>query len=145
MRRWLGRFDKNSKRGMCLPIFMGERSISIAFTRRCSRKGHPSVKIRDLIGLRILVKTEADCYIALGALHHKWNYHPDRLRDWIGQPKKNGYQSLHTTILDDGKPVEIQGRTYQMHKIAEDGIAAHWSYKEGIPTNQTGTFHFRKL
>ena len=106
--------------------------------QKMQQKGTPFSEIRDLIGLRILVKTEADCYIALGALHHKWNYHPDRLRDWIGQPKKNGYQSLHTTILDDGKPVEIQVRTYQMHKIAEDGIAAHWSYKEGIPTTKQG-------
>ena len=106
--------------------------------QKIQQKGTPFSEIRDLIGLRILVKTEADCYIALGALHHKWNYHPDRLRDWIGQPKKNGYQSLHTTILDDSKPVEIQIRTYQMHKIAEDGIAAHWSYKEGVPTSQQG-------
>ena len=106
--------------------------------QKIQQKGTPFSEIRDLVGLRILVKTEADCYIALGALHHKWNYHPDRLRDWIGQPKKNGYQSLHTTILDDGRPVEIQIRTYQMHKIAEDGIAAHWSYKEGLPTSQQG-------
>jgi GTP pyrophosphokinase len=106
--------------------------------QKIQQKGTPFSEIRDLVGLRILVKTEADCYIALGALHSKWNYHPDRLRDWIGQPKKNGYQSLHTTILDDGKPVEIQIRTYQMHKIAEDGIAAHWSYKEGLPTSQQG-------
>ncbi len=106
--------------------------------QKMQQKGTPFSEIRDLIGLRILVKSEADCYIALGALHHRWNYHPDRLRDWIGQPKKNGYQSLHTTILDDGKPVEIQVRTYQMHKIAEDGIAAHWSYKEGLPTTQQG-------
>ena len=106
--------------------------------QKIQQKGTPFSEIRDLVGLRILVKTEADCYIALGALHSKWNYHPDRLRDWIGQPKKNGYQSLHTTILDDGKPVEIQIRTYQMHKIAEDGIAAHWSYKEGLPMSQQG-------
>ena len=106
--------------------------------QKMQQKGTPFSEIRDLVGLRILVKTEADCYIALGALHHKWNYHPDRLRDWIGQPKKNGYQSLHTTILDDGRPVEIQIRTYQMHKIAEDGIAAHWSYKEGLPRSQQG-------
>jgi len=106
--------------------------------QKIEQKGTPFSEIRDLVGLRILVKTEADCYIALGALHHKWNYHPDRLRDWIGQPKKNGYQSLHTTILDDGRPVEIQIRTYQMHKIAEDGIAAHWSYKEGLPMSQQG-------
>ena len=99
--------------------------------QKMQQKGMPFSEIRDLIGLRILVKTKADCYLALGALHDKWNYHQDRFRDWIGRPKKNGYQSLHTTILDDGKPVEVQIRTYQMHKIAEDGIAAHWSYKEG--------------
>ena len=102
------------------------------------QKGTPFNEIRDLIGLRILVKNEADCYIALGALHQTWNYHPDRLRDWIGNPKKNGYQSLHTTILDEGKTVEVQIRTYQMHKVAEDGIAAHWSYKEGVPTSAQG-------
>ena len=106
--------------------------------QKMQQKNTPFSEIQDLIGLRILVKTEADCYIALGALHNKWNYHPDRLRDWIGQPKKNGYQSLHTTILDNGRPIEIQVRTYQMHKIAEDGIAAHWSYKEGLPTSQQG-------
>lgn len=106
--------------------------------QKMQQKNTPFSEIQDLIGLRILVKTEADCYIALGALHNKWNYHPDRLRDWIGQPKKNGYQSLHTTILDNGRPIEIQIRTYQMHKIAEDGIAAHWSYKEGLPMSQQG-------
>ena len=106
--------------------------------QKMQQKGTPFNEIRDLIGLRILVKTEADCYIALGALHHRWNYHPDRLRDWIGNPKKNGYQSLHTTILDEGKTVEVQIRTYQMHKVAEDGIAAHWSYKEGVPTSAQG-------
>ena len=106
--------------------------------QKIQQKGTPFSEIRDLIGLRILVKTDADCYIALGALHHKWSYHPDRLRDWIGQPKKNGYQSIHTTILDEGKPVEIQIRTYQMHKVAEDGIAAHWSYKEGVPRSEQG-------
>ena len=61
---------------------------------KMQQKKTPFSEIQDLIGLRILVKTEADCYIALGALHNKWNYHPDRLLDWIGQPKKNGYQSL---------------------------------------------------
>ena len=106
--------------------------------QKMQQKKTPFSEIQDLIGLRILVKTEADCYIALGALHNKWNYHPDRLRDWIGQPKKNGYQSLHTTIVDNGRPIEIQIRTYQMHKIAEDGIAAHWSYKEGLPRSQQG-------
>ena len=106
--------------------------------QKMQQKGTPFGEIRDLIGLRILVKTDADCYLALFALHNKWNHHPERFRDWIGQPKNNGYRSIHTTILDDAKPVEVQIRTYQMHKVAEDGIAAHWSYKEGVPTSEQG-------
>ncbi|MDE0556792.1 MAG: bifunctional (p)ppGpp synthetase/guanosine-3',5'-bis(diphosphate) 3'-pyrophosphohydrolase [Candidatus Poribacteria bacterium] len=106
--------------------------------QKIQQKGTPFSEIRDLVGLRILVRTDADCYAALGVLHYKWSYHPERVRDWIGQPKKNGYQSIHTTILDEGKPVEIQIRTYQMHNVAEDGIAAHWSYKEGVPRSEQG-------
>ena len=106
--------------------------------QKMQQKGTAFKDICDLVGLRILVKTDKDCYLALGALHHRWRYLPDRLRDWIGQPKKNGYKSLHTTIVDNGKPVEIQIRSYEMHKIAEDGIAAHWSYKEGMPNCKQG-------
>ena len=125
------------KRGVYADVH-GRTKHIYSIYQKMQQKGTPFSEIRDLVGLRVLVKTESDCYTALGALHHKWNYHPDRLRDWIGQPKKNGYQSLHTTILDDGKPVEIQIRSYQMHKLAEDGIAAHWSYKEGVPTSRQG-------
>ncbi len=106
--------------------------------QKMQQKGTPFKDICDLVGLRILVKTDKDCYLALAALHHRWSYLPDRLRDWIGQPKKNGYKSLHTTIVDNGKPVEIQIRSYEMHKIAENGIAAHWSYKEGAPNCKQG-------
>ena len=125
------------KRGVYADVH-GRTKHIYSIYQKMQQKGMPFSEIRDLVGLRVLVKTEPDCYTALGALHHKWNYHPDRLRDWIGQPKKNGYQSLHTTILDDGKPVEVQIRSYQMHKVAEDGIAAHWSYKEGVPTSRQG-------
>ena len=125
------------KRGVYADVH-GRTKHIYSIYQKMQQKGTPFSEIRDLVGLRVLVKTEPDCYTALGALHHRWNYHPDRLRDWIGQPKKNGYQSLHTTILDDGKPVEIQIRSYQMHKVAEDGIAAHWSYKEGVPTGEQG-------
>ncbi len=100
------------------------------------QKGTPFKDICDLVGLRILVEDDWNCYSALGVLHLRWNYLPDRVRDWIGQPKKNGYQSLHTTILDDGKPIEIQIRSRGMHQVAENGIAAHWSYKEGVPTTK---------
>ncbi len=125
------------KRGVYADVY-GRTKHIYSIHQKMQQKGTPFNEIRDLIGLRILVKTEADCYIALGALHQRWNYHPDRLQDWIGNPKKNGYQSLHTTILDEGKTVEVQIRTYQMHKVAEDGIAAHWSYKEGVPTSAQG-------
>ena len=105
--------------------------------RKMEKKGTPFSEIRDLVGLRVLVKTEVDCYIALGILHRKWKHHRDRFQDWIGQNKKpNQYRSLHTTILDDGQSVEIQIRTYKMHKTAEQGIAAH--LKEGIPTDKEG-------
>ena len=125
------------KRGVYADVH-GRTKHIYSIYQKMQQKGTPFSEIRDLVGLRVLVKTEPDCYTALGALHNRWNYHPDRLRDWIGQPKKNGYQSLHTTILDDGKPVEVQIRSYQMHKVAEDGIAAHWSYKEGVPTSKQG-------
>jgi len=125
------------KRGIHADVH-GRTKHIYSIYQKIQQKQTPFSEIRDLIGLRVLVKTGAACYTALGALHHEWSYHPDRLRDWIGQPKKNGYQSLHTTILDDGKPVEVQIRSYQMHKIAEEGIAAHWSYKEGAPTSKQG-------
>ena len=104
--------------------------------QKIHEKGTPFKDICDLVGLRIIVENDWSCYSALGVLHLRWNYLPDRVRDWIGQPKKNGYQSLHTTILDSGKPIEIQIRSREMHQIAENGIAAHWSYKEGLPTTK---------
>ena len=104
--------------------------------QKIHEKGTPFKDICDLVGLRIIVEDDWNCYSALGVLHLRWNYLPDRVRDWIGQPKKNGYQSLHTTILDNGKPIEIQVRSREMHQIAENGIAAHWSYKEGLPTTK---------
>jgi GTP pyrophosphokinase len=104
--------------------------------QKMHQKGTPFKDICDLVGLRVLVDDDWNCYSALGVLHLRWNYLPDRVRDWIGQPKKNGYQSLHTTILDNGKPIEIQIRSKEMHQIAENGIAAHWSYKEGVPTTK---------
>ena len=125
------------KRGISADVH-GRTKHIYSIYQKMQQKGTPFNEIQDLIGLRILVKTEADCYMALWALHNRWNYHPDRVRDLIGQPKKNGYQSLHTTILDDRKPIEIQIRSEQMHELAEDGIAAHWSYKEGVPASKQG-------
>ena len=102
--------------------------------QKIHQRGVPFEQIRDLFGLRVLVNSVGDCYAVLGILHNKWNHIPEQFKDFIGLPKVNGYRSLHTTILERGQPIEIQIRTHEMHQIAEYGIAAHWEYKEGMPS-----------
>ncbi|HTX62934.1 MAG TPA: bifunctional (p)ppGpp synthetase/guanosine-3',5'-bis(diphosphate) 3'-pyrophosphohydrolase, partial [Acidimicrobiales bacterium] len=87
--------------------------------------------IHDLVGMRVVVATEKDCWAALGAIHAIWPPVQGRFKDYINTPKFNLYQSLHTTVIGlDGKPIEVQVRTHEMHRRAEYGIAAHWGYKE---------------
>lgn len=107
------------------------RSKSIYSIYKKLDKGKRWGDIYDILALRILVDTEQECYLSLGLIHSKYKPVPNRFKDYIAMPKTNLYQSLHTTIFGvDGKLFEIQLRTHEMHKIAEYGIASHWSYKQ---------------
>ena len=94
-------------------------------------KGKRFNDIYDLSAMRIFVDTESECYLVLGLIHARFKPMPKRFKDYIANPKPNMYQSLHTTVFGvDDKLFEIQIRTYEMDRIAENGIASHWSYKE---------------
>jgi GTP pyrophosphokinase len=104
--------------------------------KKIQSRGLPYESIYDLMAIRVLVNSVPDCYHALGIIHSQWTPLQERIKDYIAQPKSNGYQSLHTTIFGPaGHLYEIQIRTREMHHTAEFGIAAHWLYKEGRPAD----------
>lgn len=111
----------------------GRQKKPYSIWRKMQEKDLPFSRLSDIYGFRILCATDADCYRILGVIHQRWRAVPGRFKDYISQPKTNGYRSIHTTVSGrDGKRVEVQIRTFQMHEVAEAGVAAHWSYRDGV-------------
>ncbi len=120
------------KAGLAVDIY-GRAKKPYSIWRKMQEKDQGFSRLSDIYGFRVITQTESDCYAALGAIHQRWAAVPGRFKDYISQPKTNGYRSLHTTVSGrDGKRVEVQIRTVEMHEVAEAGVAAHWSYREGV-------------
>ena len=103
--------------------------------RKIERQARTLEQVYDLLAVRVITDTERNCYAALGVMHHIWRPVPGRFKDFIAMPRPNLYQSLHTTVVHGGQHFEVQIRTQEMHRIAEEGVAAHWKYKDGKPAS----------
>ncbi|MEC9196202.1 MAG: bifunctional (p)ppGpp synthetase/guanosine-3',5'-bis(diphosphate) 3'-pyrophosphohydrolase [Pseudomonadota bacterium] len=120
------------KQGIEAEVF-GRAKKPYSIWRKMQAKDQGFSRLSDIYGFRIITDTEDDVYRVLGAIHQRWRAVPGRFKDYISQPKSNGYRSIHTTVSGrDGKRVEVQIRTRQMHDVAETGVAAHWSYRDGV-------------
>ncbi|MCA8882542.1 MAG: bifunctional (p)ppGpp synthetase/guanosine-3',5'-bis(diphosphate) 3'-pyrophosphohydrolase [Rhodobacteraceae bacterium] len=120
-----------SKEGIAAEVD-GRAKRPYSIWRKMEQKDTSFSRLSDIYAFRIITDDLMDCYRALGVIHGRWRSVPNRFKDYISQPKQNGYRSLHTTVLGrDGKRVEVQIRTRAMHEVAEAGVAAHWAYKDG--------------
>ncbi len=131
--RIIDQVDQDLKSARVKATVTGRPKHYYSIYQKMILRGRDFTDIYDLIGIRILVEDDRDCYAALGVIHSRWNPVPGRFKDFVAMPKFNMYQSLHTTVIGlEGKPVELQIRTFSMHRRAEYGIAAHWKYKENV-------------
>ncbi|MBK9750402.1 MAG: bifunctional (p)ppGpp synthetase/guanosine-3',5'-bis(diphosphate) 3'-pyrophosphohydrolase [Anaerolineae bacterium] len=130
--------------GIHNPIISARPKHIYSIFKKMDRKGLPFDQIYDVRAVRVIVETKPECYIVLGVVHNLWRPIPNEFDDYIAAPKDNFYQSLHTAVLDsNGKTVEVQIRTKEMHEHAEYGIAAHWRYKEGTSRSHDDAFERR--
>ena len=124
--------EKDLQRDLITATVTGRKKHFFSVYQKMVVRGREFNEIYDLVGIRVLVNDVKDCYAVLGSIHARWSPVPGRFKDYIAMPKFNLYQSLHTTVIGpNGKAIEIQIRTYEMHSRAEFGIAAHWKYKQG--------------
>ena len=124
--------EEDLKRDSIAATVTGRKKHFFSVYQKMVVRGRDFNDIYDLVGIRVLVNDVRDCYAVLGSIHARWSPVPGRFKDYIAMPKFNLYQSLHTTVIGpNGKAIEIQIRTYDMHSRAEFGIAAHWKYKQG--------------
>ncbi len=113
----------------------GRQKRPYSIWRKMEREKVGFENLSDLAGFRVVTDTISDCYAALGAIHQRWKVVPGRFKDYISNPKGNGYSSLHTTVINkSGWRIEVQIRTQEMQEVAEGGVAAHWSYRDGVRT-----------
>ncbi|MCG9895961.1 MAG: bifunctional (p)ppGpp synthetase/guanosine-3',5'-bis(diphosphate) 3'-pyrophosphohydrolase [Fimbriimonadaceae bacterium] len=128
------------ERGLGHALLMGRTKHLFSIYNKMVKQDLAFEEILDLSALRILLNTPTECYVAMGVVHELWRpmQGKDMFFDYIGSPKPNGYQSIHTKVLGaNGQTLEVQIRTHRMHEVAEFGVAAHWSYKEGRPAADT--------